>query len=333
MSRTPARPEANQSGDASTTSDDGRDAETPAEIPGRGWIEVLKRTKKEAVSDNVSLLAGGVAFFALLAIVPLLVAALSIWGLFASPADATKLIGDLASGLPRSAQNLVTQQLRNISHRSNAGLSVTAIISLAVALWSASSGAKHLIEAVNTAYDEEEERGFIKVRGLALLFTLGAVAFLLVTVGLIAVLPSALADAGVPDALRILLEVVRWPVLAVLMVAGLAVVYRVAPDRRDPKWQWVSWGAVAATALWLIASALFAVYASNLGSYDQTYGSLGGVIVIMLWLYITALVAVLGAELNAELEAQTGEDTTVGEPRPVGSREAEVADTVAASSS
>src|SRR6185503_18156657 len=98
-----------------------------------------------------------------------------------------------------------------------------------------------------------------------------AVAFLLVTVGLIAVLPSALADAGVPDALRILLVVVRWPVLAVLMVAGLAVVYRVAPDRRDPKWQWVSWGAVAATALWLIASAAFAVYASNLGSYDQTY--------------------------------------------------------------
>ena len=333
MSRTAKRSESNEPDEARSPSSDGRDAETPSEIPGRGWIEVLKRTKKEGVADNASLLAGGVAFFALLAIVPLLVAALSIWGLFASPADATRLIGDLVSGLPQSAQNLVSRQLRNISNRSNAGLSVTAIISLAVALWSASSGAKHLIEAVNTAYDEEEGRGFIKVRGLALLFTLGAVAFLLVAIGLIAVLPSALSDAGVPDPLRIVLEVARWPLLAVLMVAGLAIVYRVAPDRRDPKWQWVSWGAVAATALWLIASALFAVYASSLGSYDQTYGSLGGVIVIMLWLYITALAAILGAELNAELEAQTAADTTVGDPRPLGSREAVVADTVAASSS
>src|SRR4051812_18931536 len=163
----------------------GRDADAPQQIPPRGWLDVLKRVKAESVADNASLLAGGVAFFALLAIVPLLVAALSIWGLFASPADATRLIGDLVAGLPRSAQNLVSQQLRNISRRSNAGLSITAIISLVIALWSASSGAKHLIEAVNTAYDEEEGRGFVKVRGLALLFTLGAVVFLLVTVVLI----------------------------------------------------------------------------------------------------------------------------------------------------
>jgi membrane protein len=310
----------------------GRDAETPGEIPPRGWLAVLKRVKRESVADNASLLAGGVAFFALLAIVPLLVAALAIWGLFANPSDATRLIRDLASGLPHSAQRLISDQLRSIAGRSNAGLSITAAVSLVIALWSASSGTKHLIEAVNAAYDEEDQRGSIKVRGLALMLTIGAVFFGLITIGLIAVLPSALADAGVPHTLRTVLDALVWPVLAVMMVAALSLIYRLAPDRRDAKWHWVSWGAVAATVLWLAGSALFALYASNLGSYDKTYGSLGGVVVLMLWLYITALVIVLGAELNAELERQTEHDSTVGEPKPLGERHAVAADTLGQSS-
>jgi membrane protein len=200
---------------------------------------------------------------------------------------------------------------------------------LVIAIWSASSGTKHLIEAVNVAYDEDEGRGFVRVRFLAMLFTLAAIAFLIVAVGLIAVLPSALADAGVPAQVRAAFDIARWPLLAVLMMLGLAVVYRVAPDRRDPKWRWVSWGAVLATVIWIAGSALFAVYTSNLGNYDQTYGSLGGIVVVMLWLYLTALVVILGAELNAELERQTARDSTRGEERPRGRRDAEVADTVA----
>ena len=145
----------------------GRQAESPAEIPPKGWFQVLKRVKRESVADNASLLAGGVAFFALLAIVPLLVAGLAIWGLFANPSDATRLIRDIVSGLPHSAQRLVSEQLRSIAGRSNAGLSITAAVSLVIALWSASSGTKHLIEAVNAAYDEEDDRHFVKVRGLA----------------------------------------------------------------------------------------------------------------------------------------------------------------------
>jgi len=267
----------------------GRDADAPQEIPPRGWIAVFKRVKAEAVDDNASLLAGGVAFFALLAIVPLLVAALSIWGLFANPSDATRLIRDIATGLPNSAQRLVTQQLRSISQKSNAGLGITAIVSLLIALWSASSGTKHLIEAVNTAYDEDEDRGFVKVRALAILFTLGAIAFMILAIGLIAIVPSALDDAGVPREVRVVVEIVVWPLLAVMMILALAVLYRFAPARRNPEWRWVSWGAVFATVAWLVGSAVFALYASNLGSYDKTYGSLGGVIVLMLWLYITAL--------------------------------------------
>jgi membrane protein len=306
----------------------GGDAERPGQIPPRGWFQVTKRVKDEAKADNASLLAGGVAFFALLALVPLLVAVLAIWGIFASPTDATHLIRDLASGLPRSAQRLVTQQLRSIATRSNSGLGLTALISLVIALWSASSGTKHLIEAVNTAYDEDESRGFVRVRALALGLTFGAIVFLLVAIGLIAVVPSALDDAGAPDAVRVAVEIAIWPLLAIMMVFALAVLYRVAPDRDDPKWRWVSWGAVVATLLWLVGSAAFALYASNFGSYDETYGSLAGVVVLMLWLYLTALVVVLGAELNAALETQTVRDSTVGPERPLGQRGAEAADSV-----
>jgi membrane protein len=314
---------------ASVANVPGAEAERPSEIPAHGWLEVAKRVKDEAKADNVSLLGGGVAFFALLAIVPLLVAVLALWGIFASPLDATRLIRDLASGLPDSAQRLVTKQLRSIANRSNAGLGVTAILSLVIALWSASSGTKHLIEAVNTAYDEEEHRGFVRVRALALGLTLGAVVFVLLAIGLIAVVPSALADAGVPDVLRVIVGVAIWPLLGILMIMGLAVLYRLAPDRDDPQWRWVSWGAVLATVLWLVGSAVFALYASNLGSYDQTYGSLGGVIVLMLWLYITAVVVVIGAEINAALETQTARDSTTGPERALGQRGAQAADTVA----
>jgi len=201
----------------------GRDAETPAEIPTRGWLQVLKRVKREAVQDNTSLLAGGVAFFALLAIVPLLVAALSIWGLFADAHDATKLIRDLASGLPHSARQLVSQQLRNIANRSSAGLGVTALISIVVALWSASSGTKHLIEAVNAAYDEEEDRNFVKVRAIALGFTFGAIVLGFVVIALIAVLPSALADAGVPHGVRVVTDAAVWPLLGVMMIVAFGI--------------------------------------------------------------------------------------------------------------
>jgi membrane protein len=166
------------------------------------------------------------------------------------------------------------------------------------------------------------------MRALALALTAGAIVFLIVAIGLIAVVPSAVSDAGAPHALRLAVDIAVWPVLAVMMVLALAVLYRVAPDRDDPKWRWVSWGAVLATLLWLVASAGFALYAANFGKYDQTYGSLAGVVVLLLWLYLTALVVVLGAEVNAALETQTVRDSTTGPEAPLGRRGAEAADSV-----
>jgi membrane protein len=198
-----------------------------------------------------------------------------------------------------------------------------------VALWSASSGMSHLIDAINTAYDEDETRGFVRRRGLSLLLTVGAIGFVLFALAGIAVVPAVAEAANLGVVGSVLVQVVRWVVLFGGLLVGLAVLYRWAPDRDAPRWAWSSPGAIMAAVGWLVVSMLFSLYVSNFGSYNETYGSLGAIVVVMMWLYLSALVVVLGAELNTELERQTEHDTTEGKPRPQGHRDAYAADTVA----
>ena len=289
----------------------GRKADRPSAIPKRGWLDIAKRVKAEAKDDNLSLLAGGVAFFAMLSLVPALVALVSFYGLFADPSDVERQARDLTKALPEDARNLIVQQLRDVVGSSGAGLGLAAIAGLALALWSASAAVKHLIEAVNATYGEKETRGFLKLRGLSLALAIGATMFLVGAVALIAIVPAALGDSGMADGLRIFLNVLRWPLLLTGMIVALAIVYKLGPDRDNPKSRWVSLGAVVAAVGWLFASLLFSVYAANFGSYNETYGSLGAVIVLMLWLYLTALLVLIGSELNAEMEHQTARDSTV----------------------
>jgi membrane protein len=313
-----------------STDSHGRSADSPAEVPAKGWKDVLVRTKAEAKADNVSLLSAGVAFFALLALVPALVALVSLYGLIADPTRVDQQMRSFLGAAPREVRDLVTSQLQAITHNTSTAVSLGLVIGILVALWSASSGVKHLIEAINMAYDEDETRGFVKLRGMSLALTLGAIVFLVVAVGLIAVLPALLAHTGLGTAGRVAAGIVRWLVLTVGMMVALAILYRYAPDRDDPKWSWTSPGAVVATLLWLAGSALFAVYTANFAKYNETYGSLAAVVVMMLWLYLTAFAVILGAELNAELERQTAKDTTKGPDRPLGNRDAEAADTIGA---
>jgi membrane protein len=308
--------------------DHGRHADRPTELPVQGWKDVLVRVKVEAKRDNVTLLAAGVAFFGLLALVPALVALVSVYGLVADPSRVDEQVEDVLGAAPSEVRDLVTSQLSSITDDAGGALGLAAAISLIVALWSASSGVKNLIAAINAAYDEDETRGFVKLRSVSLAFTLGAIVFLVASFILIAVLPSVLADTGLGTAGRILAGVLRWVVLLVGMLMALAVLYRYGPDRDNPTWSWVSPGAIMATVLWLIGSALFAFYTANFGKYNETYGSLGAVVVVMLWLYISALAVILGAELNAELERQTARDTTKGAPQPMGRRGATAADTL-----
>lgn len=306
----------------------GREAERPTEIPAPGWKDVLARTKAELKADNASLLAAGVAFFALLALVPALVALVSAYGLIADPADIQRNVGDLLGAAPVEVRNLVQSQLRSIVSRSSSQNQLVAIIGTVVAIWSASSGVQHAIQGVNAAYDEPEKRGAIKLRALSLLLTVGAVLFVMFAFVVVAILPAALAKSSVPSAVRVGLGLLRWPVLAITLVVALEVFYRYAPSRDEPRWSWASPGAIAATVLWLLGSVGFSIYTSNFGKYNETYGSLGAIVVVMLWLYLTAFVVVAGAELNAELERQTRRDTTVGRDEPMGEREAYAADTV-----
>jgi membrane protein len=187
-----------------------------------------------------------------------------------------------------------------------------------------------MIGAINAAYDEKESRKFFRLRGLALLLTIGAILFLLLAVGLIAVLPPLLENLGLGDTGRTVASVFRWPVLALGFALALAVLYRVAPDRDDAEWRWISPGAIVATILWLVGSFLFSIYTANFASYNETYGSLGAVVVLMLWLLLTAYAIIGGAELNAEIERQTVRDSTQGRDRPLGRRDATAADTVGA---
>ncbi len=307
----------------------GDDAKNPAQIPARGWLQVTKRAFAEGKADNVPILAGGVAFFAFLALFPAMIAALTLYGLVADPTTVADQIAQIAQLLPETARPLIVDQLNSIAQGSGGALGIGLIVSLLAAIWSASGGTMNLIKATNVAYDEDETRGFLKLRGIALALTLGAVVFILLAVALVAVVPVVLEALGLAGFALVIAQVLRWVLLVALVIAALAIVYRVAPDRDAPRLAWVSTGAIVATVLWVIGSVAFSLYVSNFGSYNKTYGALAGVIVLMLWLYLTSYVVLLGAEINAESEKQTSQDSTVGPEQPMGERGAEAADGVA----
>lgn len=283
----------------------GADADTPRQIPAAGWRQIAVRAWQQASSDNISILAGGVAFAGFLAIFPALIAALTIYGLVADPARARQQIADFASALPQSTQDLVTDQLSAVATGSGGALTAGLVISVLAALFSASGGVASLMTAVNLAYDENEERGFLELRGMALVLTLGAVVFTLITLALVAVLPAALDNLGLPAVADVFVQIGRWVLLVCLVIGALAILYRVAPDRQAPRFRWVSAGSLAAGLLWVLGSIVFSLYVNFFGDYNATYGALAGVIVLMLWFYLTAYIVLLGAEINAESEKQT----------------------------
>ena len=306
----------------------GRDAERPSEIPPRGWFAVLKRVKAEVKDDNVPLLAAGVAFYAMLAIFPAIIAVVTVYGMVADPDQVKTQVGELAKSLPSGADQLLTEQLKSVTRAGRQSLSIGLAVSLLAVLWTASGGIQGLVKGLNLVYDEKETRGFLKLRGLSLLLTLGAILMAVVAIALVAVFPAVVDDLKLGQAGQLAASIARWVVLALLVLSAVAVLYRYAPDRANPRWRWVSWGAVVALVLWLLGSIGFSWYVDNFGKYNQTYGALAAVIILLLWLFLSAFVVLLGAEIDAEIERQTVRDTTTGPERPMGQRDAEVADTV-----
>jgi membrane protein len=269
-----------------------------------------------------------VAFYGLLAVFPGLIALVAIYGLAFDPAQVEQQVSQLKGVLPPEATDVLLAQLHDLTTTSSTALGFGAIAGIVLALWSASAGMRTLMEALNVAYDEEESRGFVGYYGTALLLTLGAVLGLIVAIALVVALPVALQFFGLGEALKWLVAIAVWPVLLVAMLVGLAIVYRFGPSRAKPRWRWVSWGAVAATLLWIVGSVLFSVYVTQFGSYNETYGSVGAIVILLMWFLLSSYAVLIGAELNAEMERQTRQDTTAGREKPMGGRGAYAADTV-----
>jgi membrane protein len=306
----------------------GAQASKPTEIPRRGWWQITRRAVTEAKTDQVPLLAAGVAFYAFLSIFPALIAMVMLYGLVADPAQAAAQVESYAQALPSSAQQLLTDQVDQLTSTSSRSLGIGLVVALLLALWSASNGVGNLVTAINLCYDEEETRGFVKRKGLALLLTLGAIVFVTVAFALVAVVPAVLNALGLPLGVRLVVQVVRWIGLVIAVTVAFAVLYRLAPARDGAKFRWVTLGAGLATLIWLVGSVGFSVYVDNFGSYGKTYGSLAGVVVLLLWLWISSIAVLFGAEVNAETEQQTGQDSTRGRPEPRGRRRAVKADTM-----
>ncbi|QTF93361.1 YihY/virulence factor BrkB family protein [Halomonas sp. BM-2019] len=306
----------------------GRRAAQPAQIPGPGWLDILWRVKEQLTDDRVGILAAGIAFYALLSVFPAIAAIISLWALAFDPQDMARQISELARYLPPEAAGLVEQQAREIGDNTPTGLSLTALGSLAVALFVASKGVRGLIIALNLVYGEEERRGLLGRLLVVAALTLGLILLTLVSIVFVALFPLAIGLLGLEGTPARLIGLLRWSALLLLMMAVIAVLYRFAPYRRSPRWEWVSVGTLAATLLWLAGSAGLSLYVGRMATLSELYGSLGAVVVLMLWFWLSAFVVLLGAEINGEMERQTRRDTTVGEPRPLGKRGAFVADTL-----
>jgi len=306
----------------------GREAEWPREIPWQGWKDILKRTWQEIGADNLGLVSAGVAFYWMLALFPAMAALISLYGLVADPADVQRQMEAVAFLMPVEVAQVIKEQLIAVAAAAPSGLSLGVLVSLAITIFSATKGTTAIIQALNIAYEEEERRSFIRHNLLALALTLGGILVFLIALGLIVLIPFLLQAVWLDFAADWVVLVGRWFLLAGLVFGMLVLIYRIGPNRRDPKFRWVAWGAAFATLLWILGSLVFAWYVQAFGSYNKTYGSIGAVIVTLLWLYVSAYIVLLGAEVNSEIEHQTARDSTVGPGRPMGERGAFMADSV-----
>lgn len=306
----------------------GRSADDPAQIPAPGWRDILTRVFWAVPRDRVLSTAGGVAFFALLSTFPGIATIVSLYSLFADPAVIGQHLSVLKGVLPDGVLELISAQLQHVAHQGAGALGTASLISFLIAFWSANSGVAALFDALNVIYREREKRTLVRVYLTTFLFTLGGAIATIAAIATVVGLPYLLDQIGFGTRTDSLLRILRWPALVVIVSLGLSLVYRYGPSRRTAKWRWVSWGSTVAALGWVGTSAVFSLYVATFDSYNRIYGSLGAGIGFMTWIWLSVVIVLLGAELNSEMERQTARDSTVGRPKPLGSRKAFAADTV-----
>jgi membrane protein len=308
----------------------GRRARGPLQIPWRGWKDVCVRTYLEVQNDRLLALAAGVAFYSLVALFPAIAAGVSVYALFSDAASIGKHLSIAADIVPAGALDILSVEIARIAGKSDGRLTFGFLLGLGIALWSANAGMKAIFDALNIIYDEDEKRGLIRLNVESLVFTVCAIAGAGLAIALVVVFPLLLAAFGITSADHPVIGYLRWPVMFVAVIIALAVLYRYGPSRRLAKWRWISVGSVFAAVVWLAVSALFSWYLGNFANYNATYGALGAVVGLMMWMWLSVIVVLVGAELNSEIEHQTAHDSTVGPAKPLGARGAVMADTVGA---
>lgn len=303
----------------------GIDAEKPTEVPPKGWLQILKRAFKEGGTDNVSIISQGVAYSAFTALVPALTAIIAIYGLLVSPARAKKQVLNATVSLPTSARTTISTLVLHLTKTGSGALTFSLVISILLALYSASGAVNTLITAVNIAYDETNNRSFVKKKLIAYGLTVGAIVFFVLVLGIVAVLPVVLKHVSIPGGAGLATQIGSVLLLLLLFLVATAVLYRVGPDRAAPKLVWASPGALFAAVVWVLVSVALGLYV-RYGHFGSSFGPFAGVIILLFWLYLTAYVILMGAEVNSEAELQTARDTTTGDELPMGQRAAQKAD-------
>jgi membrane protein len=299
-------------------------------IPWQGWKDILVRSYHEIQNDRLLALAAGVVFYSVVALFPAIAAGVSSYALFADAATIGKHLSIAADIVPAGALDMLGQEISRIAAKSEGKLTFGFLLGLAIALWSANAGMKAIFDALNIIYDEDEKRSLIWLNVVSLLFTICAIAGVGLAIALVVVFPLLLAAVGLTSVDHPIIGYLRWPVMFAIMILGLAVLYRYGPSRRVAKWRWISVGSVFAGLAWLAVSSLFSWYLGNFANYNATYGALGAVVGLMMWMWLSTIVVLVGAELNSEIEHQTARDSTVGPEKPLGTRGAVMADTVGA---
>ena len=290
----------------------GRHAATPSDMPARGWKNILLRVWKNIGEDRVILVAAGVTFYCLLAIFPAIAALVAIYGFFSDPSSISSVVDKISGVMPGGALDIIRTQMNQVASQGPSKLGVAFVIGFLVSLWSANAGIKSIFDALNLVYDEPEKRGLIRLNLVSLAFTVAAILFILVAIACIAALP-AVASSQLQGTAALIAQIIRWPILFVVAAVGIALVYRYGPSRAEHQWRWITLGSASAAIAWIAVSIAFSWYAANFGSYNKTYGSLAAIVVFMTWLWLSIVVILIGAEIDAEMEQQTAQDTTTSE--------------------
>ncbi len=306
----------------------GRDALNPTDIPAKGWKDIVWRVYGCVEEERLGLIAAGVAFYVILGLFPALTALVSVYGLLTDPRSIAEQVIALYGVLPDDVIALIRDQLNTLTNAPRGQLGLGFVVSLSLALWTVNTAMMSVFDGLNVTYREREKRSFVRLNLVSLAFAMGAVVMAMLYMTAIAVVPLVLSYIGIGSFADMLIRVLRWPIIMAMSAVAIALLARYGPSREHARWAWITPGSVFVMLAWVVMSIGFSVYLSNFAHYDKTYGTLGAVIGVMVWVWLSTYILLVGSAINAEMEHQTAKDTTTKPNRPLGKRGAVMADTV-----